>query len=172
MAEAGRVWTENETRTLLEIWSEESIQRQLDIAVRNDKVYAKLVSELAKRGFFRTAPQCRMKIKALKRKYKEITDKLRRSGQGRKSDEDVSTSDFTVFKEMDVVMGGRASVAPVHVLDSSAGNTSIMLECEGDIDNFPIVPISPSSHSTTATSVVSHPTILPLWSATLQLLPL
>lgn len=157
MAEAGRVWTENETRALLEIWSEESIQVQLDIAVQNDKVYVKLVSELVKHGFVRTVPQCHTKIKALKRKYKEVADKLRRSGQGRESDdEDVPTSDFTFFKEVDTVMGSRASVAPVHVLDSSSGNTSTLLECGGDIDNFPNAPTSPSSHSTTPTSVVSH----------------
>ena len=38
MAEKGRTWTERETRLLLQIWSEDRIQRQLQGAVRDNAV--------------------------------------------------------------------------------------------------------------------------------------
>ena len=58
LVEAGRVWSEDETKTLLEIWSKESIQRQLHGGVRNSRVYTQVAKELLKCGFLRTVPQC------------------------------------------------------------------------------------------------------------------
>ena len=96
MAEKGHLWTEQESRALLDIWSKSSIQRQLQGEVKNNAVYEKLVNELVKRRFIRTGDQCRMKIIALKKKYKETCDMLCRSGTGRESDEeDDETSDLT-----------------------------------------------------------------------------
>ena len=123
MAEKGRTWTDLETRYLLEFWSEEDIQRQLQGAIRNDAVFRRIVENLAKRGYQCTVPQCRAKIKSLKKKYKEIRDRMRRSGAGQESDDEVDTpSDFPYFKEIDVVMGGRAAVKPVHIFDSSSSS--------------------------------------------------
>ena len=41
-------------------------------------------------------------------------------------------SDFSFFTELDAVMGGTASVAPVHSLDSSAGNSSTIITGASD----------------------------------------
>ena len=58
---------------------------------------------------------------------------MRKSGAGRESDEeDADTSDFLFFTELDAVMGGRATVAPVHILDASAGNSCAMIEGASD----------------------------------------
>ena len=56
------------------------IQHQLSGALRNDSVFGRIVEELRHRGFRHPVPQCRAKLKALKRKYKEIVDRSRRSG--------------------------------------------------------------------------------------------
>ena len=75
MAERGRLWSDAETRAFLEIWGQDRIQRQLSGALRNDSVFGRIVEELRHRGFHRTVPQCRAKLKALKKKYKEIVDR-------------------------------------------------------------------------------------------------
>ena len=86
MAERGKFWTATETRLLIDLWSQDSIQKQLHGTKRNDNVFAQIVDTLAKCGYQRTSQQCRAKIKALKKKYKEIADRLRKSGKGRESD--------------------------------------------------------------------------------------
>ena len=116
----GQNWSERETQALVSIWSEDRIQRELKKSVRNDLAFAQISRELAERGYVRTVEQCRAKVKSLKAKYKQIADRLRRSGTGRESDEESEVpSDFPFFDDMDVVMGGRASVTPVHLLDSA-----------------------------------------------------
>ena len=116
----GQNWSERKTQALVSIWSEDRIQRELKKSVRNDLAFAQISRELAERGYVRTVEQCRAKVKSLKAKYKQIADRLRRSGTGRESDEESEVpSDFLFFDDMDVVMGGRASVTPVHLLDSA-----------------------------------------------------
>ena len=75
------------------------------------------------------------KIKALKKKYKFIANRLRRSGAGRESDEESDLpSDFPYFEIMDAIMGGRAVVTLVHLLNSAASNSPSIVEAEGEDD--------------------------------------
>ena len=76
MEEKGRTWTERETRLLLQIWSEDRIQCQLQEAVRNNAVYQMIADELARLGFQGTLMQCRQKINALKKRYTSIADRM------------------------------------------------------------------------------------------------
>ena len=71
---------DSEANALLEVWSNDTIQRQLSGSCRNEAVYCKIKAELAKRGVARGWEQCHDKLKALKKKYKEVVDGLRRSG--------------------------------------------------------------------------------------------
>ena len=120
MAEKGRTWSERETKLLLQVWCEDRIQRLINISPRNPNAFRIVVEELAKAGFQRTVDQCRTKIKALKKKYKEIKDKARKSGEGCESDEDADLpADFPYFEVLDKVMATRANVSPVHLLDSA-----------------------------------------------------
>ena len=80
MATRGQNWTDEEVLDLLDIWSDETIQAELEGAYRNEHIYKRIVSELADRGFQRDVQQCRDKLKALKKNYKEVVDKQRRSG--------------------------------------------------------------------------------------------
>ena len=114
------MWTDAETKLLLEIWSQDTIQRQLKGAFRNVNVFAQVVEELRKSGYHRTVQQCRIKIKSLKKKYKAVVDRARRSGAGNKSDQEEDLpSDFAYFSQIDAVMAGRPNVKPVHLLDSA-----------------------------------------------------
>ena len=116
----GQNWSEHEIQALVSLWSEEGLQRELKKSVRNDFAYARISRELVERSYIRTAEQCRAKVKSLKTKYKQIVDRLRRSGTGRESDEESEVpSDFPFFEDIDAVMGGRASVTPVYLLDSA-----------------------------------------------------
>ena len=123
MVEKGKVWSDSETRAFLDIWSEGEIQQQLQGSFHNDVACSRIVEELAKCKYKRTVMQCRAKIKALKMKYKQIADRLRRSDAGRKSDdESEESSEFPFFALLDTVLGRRASVRPVYLLDSSSAN--------------------------------------------------
>lgn len=170
MAECGKFWTTTETRVLINVWRQDSIQKLLRDAKRNDAVYGKIVEALAKRNYHRTVQQCRAKIKALKRKYKEIVDRLRKSGEGRESDEERVPADFPFFDDIDAVMGGRDTVSPVHLLDSA--DTQPLLDADDDTVDFPEVPDAPLSASTSSSSrpdtpagVVFHFTDTPIRSS-------
>ena len=149
MAERGKFWTATETRLLIDSWSQDSIQKQLHGAKRNDNVFTQIVDTLAKCGYQRTSQQCRAKIKALKKKYKEIADRLRKSGEGRESDVDEVPADFPFFDDIDAVMGRRASVSPVHLLDSVSGDTQPLTGLQEDEDE---VDMSDRSFSRPSTS--------------------
>ena len=157
MAERGKLRSATETRFLIDTWSQDSIQKQLHSAKRNDNVFAQIVSTLAKHGYYKTAQQCHAK-KGSKKKYKAIADRLRKSREGRESDKDDISADFPFFDNIDAVMGGRASVSPVHLLDSFE-TTQPELE-EGDVTHT----ISSSRPSTPQlTSRPDTPAPLPGW---------
>lgn len=56
-----------------------------------------------------------IKIKLLKKNYKDIIDRVWRGSAGEKED---LPSDFTYFTQIDAVMAGRPNVRPVNLLDS------------------------------------------------------
>ena len=74
MAERGRT-CDDEITVLLQLWGEESIQWQLLGAVRSVVRYRAIATLLAERGYIHTYKQCWEKIKALKKKYKEMMDR-------------------------------------------------------------------------------------------------
>ena len=118
MADRRRMWTNTEIALLLNVWNKDSIQRQFQGALHNEVPY-KIAAELEKAGYNRSFKQCREKIKALKKRYKEIADRQRKSDVGVESDEDLSVPDFKCFEDLHHVMNGRAVVSPVHLLDST-----------------------------------------------------
>ena len=85
MAEHEHNWTDEEIRALLAIWSEDRIQKQLLGVIRNAAVFRTISIKLRQQGQLRDRKQCHEKIKALKKKYKDAADHLRRSGVGMES---------------------------------------------------------------------------------------
>lgn len=61
----GFLWSDLETRALLEIWGEADVQSALDGNFRNSHVYRDVACRLAELGFERTPEQCRIRIKGL-----------------------------------------------------------------------------------------------------------
>ena len=124
MAERGRTWSDSEIARLLDVWSDGTIQAQLLGAVRNEVPFRKIATELRKAGYDRTFKQCRDKVKALRRRYREIVDKLWRSGAGVESDDEVTIADFPWFQEMHRVLKHRAVTNPPNVIDSATSGPS------------------------------------------------
>ena len=78
-----------------------------------------MVSEMLERlGIHCTGRQCRDKIKSLKKKYKEIVDKLRRSGVGIELDEELEVwHDWKWFEPLHRLMKKCPSMNPVGLLE-------------------------------------------------------
>uniref|UniRef100_A0A8C8JUK2 C2H2-type domain-containing protein n=1 Tax=Oncorhynchus tshawytscha TaxID=74940 RepID=A0A8C8JUK2_ONCTS len=77
--ESGYHWTMQEVHTLLTLWADETVQKQL-LSYKNEHVYAKFSSEFAALGFNRTSKQCREKLKKLKQEYRKLKDDDNMSG--------------------------------------------------------------------------------------------
>ncbi|KAM6984756.1 uncharacterized protein FYW47_013742 [Aplochiton taeniatus] len=65
-------WSPDEVVAFVRLWADQGVQEQLQSAVRNEKVFIKLSTELASLGFSKAPNRCREKIKKLKQEYKRI----------------------------------------------------------------------------------------------------
>lgn len=72
--ERGSNWSEPEVVELLQLWSDESIQLELESCLRNQHVFNRIAVALHDRGIYRTADQCREKIKKLKLDYRRMKE--------------------------------------------------------------------------------------------------
>ena len=103
-------WSDEETKLLILLWSDQNIQEQLENhSIRNKVVYANLADGMIKGGFNRNAKQCESKIKQLKEKYRSYKDRIAKSGASKKP---------KFFEEVDQVLGTRPQTRPSFVLDS------------------------------------------------------
>lgn len=59
-------WSEQETRTLLEIWGEDPVQLTLKGSQKNRHVFEYISEKMSNRGYTRTTDQCYSRIKRLK----------------------------------------------------------------------------------------------------------
>lgn len=59
-------WSEQETRTLLEIWGEDPVQLTLKGSQKNRHVFDYISDKMSNRGYIRTTDQCYSRIKRLK----------------------------------------------------------------------------------------------------------
>ncbi|XP_078250776.1 bifunctional phosphoribosylaminoimidazole carboxylase/phosphoribosylaminoimidazole succinocarboxamide synthetase isoform X3 [Pogona vitticeps] len=94
--EGGKHWTVNEVRALIRVWSDKSIQQQLEGTVRNKRIFEHVAARLQKFGIDRDWKQCRTKYKNLKHEYKSVKD-ARYSGNTSKS--------MKFFRELDAILG-------------------------------------------------------------------
>lgn len=118
-------WTKEETLKLIELWSYEDIQAQLEGCKQNQQVYEKIASLMQKEGFTRTYQQCREKIKKLRQQYKKVKDKIRQTGQqGRQH----LISKFVYFNALDNILGNRPATEPMVVIDSLSGKSEVDVE--------------------------------------------
>ncbi|KAG8452102.1 hypothetical protein GDO86_004047 [Hymenochirus boettgeri] len=99
----GFLWSDIETRALLDIWGEADVQLALDGNFRNSHVYRDVAGRLGELGFERTPEQCRIRIKGLKRQYYQAREGVRNNGQARKI--------CRYYDEMDRILRSRAAPA-------------------------------------------------------------
>ena len=74
-------WSKSETLKLIEFWSADDIQMQLEGCKQNQQVLQKIVSQMQNESYNRTYQQCREKIKELRKEYKKVKDKICQTGQ-------------------------------------------------------------------------------------------
>ena len=65
-------WSTEETRTLISIWGDESVQSRLDSAHRNRHIFEQIAHEMSEKGYEKTWQQCRTKMKNLTQKYRKV----------------------------------------------------------------------------------------------------
>lgn len=126
-------WSKPETFKLIEIWSNEAIQEQLEGCTRNKHVYEKISKKMDEEGYQRKFEQCREKIKKLKQEYKKIKDKVNKTGEeGKKK----LIAGWDYYESLDAILGHRPSTEPAVVIDcGSQENVSETLfddNAEGD----------------------------------------
>ncbi|KAA8588031.1 hypothetical protein FQN60_001225 [Etheostoma spectabile] len=110
----GFLWSDVETRTLLNIWGEQDIQTALDGNFRNSFVYRDVSRRLGVMGFERTPEQCRVRIKSLKRQYLLAKEgNLRNNGQYHKI--------CKFYDTMEMILSNRPALDPQEFIDSGAG---------------------------------------------------
>ncbi|XP_024142733.1 ATP-dependent (S)-NAD(P)H-hydrate dehydratase [Oryzias melastigma] len=110
----GFLWSDVETRTLLDIWGEQDIQAALDGNFRNSFVYRDVARRLGVMGFDRTPEQCRVRIKSLKRQYLLAKEgNLRNNGQYHK------ISKF--YGTMERILSSRPALDPQEFVEGGAG---------------------------------------------------
>ncbi|XP_071775852.1 ATP-dependent (S)-NAD(P)H-hydrate dehydratase isoform X1 [Centroberyx gerrardi] len=121
----GFLWSDVETRTLLNIWGEQDIQTALDGNFRNSFVYRDVARRLGVMGFERTPEQCRVRIKSLKRQYLLVKEgNLRNNGQYHK------ISKF--YDTMERILSNRPALDPQELIDSGAGGDEMVDGVEED----------------------------------------
>ena len=60
---AGRVWETAEMKALIDLWGEETVQKELDGAKRTKGIYQTIAMHMEDLGYKRTWLLCRTKIK-------------------------------------------------------------------------------------------------------------
>ncbi|XP_077613866.1 LOW QUALITY PROTEIN: bifunctional phosphoribosylaminoimidazole carboxylase/phosphoribosylaminoimidazole succinocarboxamide synthetase [Crocuta crocuta] len=93
--EGGKHWTVPEIRALIGIWSDISIQQQLEGTVRNKRIFEQIAAKLQEFGIDRDWKQCRTKYKNLKHEYKIV----------RMAQDQGITKSMKFFTELDAILG-------------------------------------------------------------------
>ncbi|XP_070770814.1 ATP-dependent (S)-NAD(P)H-hydrate dehydratase isoform X1 [Enoplosus armatus] len=121
----GFLWSDVETRTLLNIWGEQDIQVALDGNFRNSFVYRDVSRRLGVMGFERTPEQCRVRIKSLKRQYLLAKEgNLRNNGQYHKI--------CKFYDTMEGILSNRPALDPQEFIESGVGGEEAVDGLEED----------------------------------------
>ncbi|XP_056431333.1 zinc finger and SCAN domain-containing protein 29-like [Gadus chalcogrammus] len=124
MAPKTFAWSNKEVETFLGILGEVDVQRELDGAVRNEKVFQQVSGRMAIAGYEKNTEQCRRKFKKLRAEYRKVKDHKSRSGVDRKM--------WKWFDIMDAIYGHRpASRGREGAIDTDTSLLESMLEPTG-----------------------------------------
>ncbi|CAF1486856.1 unnamed protein product [Didymodactylos carnosus] len=96
----GISWSYNETDALIQIWADENTQYALKSNSRNRCVYEDIAKRLQILGINRNADQCQMRIKLLKKLYRQAKETINRG------DNNQRTCPF--YEEIDTILGNTS----------------------------------------------------------------
>lgn len=117
----GATWSDPEVDQLLNIWTNAGVQTELKEATIKKHIFERIALGLRDKGFFRTAEQCREKIKRLKKEYKQAKSNNYRCVRGR------ATVKF--FPRLQAILedaGGALPVPITGVLTTQSDSSSEM----------------------------------------------
>lgn len=142
--ERGSNWTDPEIVELLQLWSDDTVQLELESSLRNQRVFDRIARALQERGIFRTGDQCREKIKKMRLEYRRIKDNHK-------------TRSWKFFDVIDRVLSSRPSITY-----SSMGGTVIAQHIyqnhQGGAEGFQTsVPASPFGPASSGGFLFGHP---------------
>ncbi|TKS74989.1 Multifunctional protein ADE2 [Collichthys lucidus] len=72
VSETGRNWTDYEVRSLVQVWSDERVCRQLESSTRKRDIFVQISKRLKQQGIERDWKQCHTKYKNLKYVYRSL----------------------------------------------------------------------------------------------------
>lgn len=70
-------WTDEETISFVEVWAADDVQHSLKTCIRNGHIFAEIAEKMATLGFLRTAEQCQIRIRRLKKAYRRYCNNRR-----------------------------------------------------------------------------------------------
>lgn len=70
-------WTEEETVALIAIWAADDVQHNLKTCVRNGHIFVDISEKMVGLGYMRTAEQCQLRIKRIKKTYRRYCNNQR-----------------------------------------------------------------------------------------------
>ncbi|XP_066041876.1 bifunctional phosphoribosylaminoimidazole carboxylase/phosphoribosylaminoimidazole succinocarboxamide synthetase isoform X1 [Chamaea fasciata] len=147
---AGKHWSDNEVRALINIWSDERIQQMLEGATRNKEIFEEIARRLMKRGIDRDWKQCRTKYKNLKYEYRALQKENDHLGNPRRK--------MRFYDEVDCILRrqplgtsawGCESSSLLSVGDATANTGSLSIKRKTWNDEVSPVPLKKSASENT-----------------------
>ncbi|KAM6401169.1 bifunctional phosphoribosylaminoimidazole carboxylase/phosphoribosylaminoimidazole succinocarboxamide synthetase [Pluvialis apricaria] len=149
---AGKHWSDNEVRALINIWSDEKIQQMLEGATRNKEIFEEIARRLMKRGIDRDWKQCRTKYKNLKYEYRALQKENEHLGNPRRK--------MRFYDEVDCILRRQplgpsswgcesSSLLSVSVGDVTANTGSLGIKRKPWNDEVSPVPLKKSASENT-----------------------
>ena len=108
------VWTDKDTKYFLQL-IEQHYERMVNPRVKKTAIWVDIASEMIEQGFLLTPKQCETKWKNLKRSFHDGEKHNKQSGNSRK--------DITFYDDLSRILGGKPTVRPVCLLESSGTTT-------------------------------------------------
>ncbi|XP_068042890.1 zinc finger and SCAN domain-containing protein 20-like isoform X3 [Anomalospiza imberbis] len=149
---AGKHWSDNEVRALINIWSDEKIQQMLEGATRNKEIFEEIARRLMKHGIDRDWKQCRTKYKNLKYEYRALQKENEHLGNPRRK--------MRFYDEVDCILRRQplgtsgwgcesSSLLSVSVGDATANKGSLSTKRKTWNDEVSPVPLKKSASENT-----------------------
>ncbi|XP_033369757.1 uncharacterized protein LOC107202963 isoform X7 [Parus major] len=149
---AGKHWSDNEVRALINIWSDEKIQQMLEGATRNKEIFEEIARRLMKRGIDRDWKQCRTKYKNLKYEYRALQKENEHLGNPKRKMRFYDEVDCILRRQPLGTSGwGCESSSPlsVSVADAAANTGSLSIKRKTWNDEVSPVPLKKSASENT-----------------------